>query len=218
MNEDQLEQLALDWFREGSYEVAYGPDLLVHEDNPNGERADIRQVLLTRRLRIALEDLNPDIPSHCIDEAVDVLSKPKHPSLIANNRAFHDMVLEGVPVEFERDGERIGDRVKLFDFKHPDNNQFLAVNQYTLQGTKQPRRPDIIVFVNGIPLAVLELKSPSDLNADIWKAYYQLETYKAEISDLMVYNEALVISDGYNARVGSLTAPQERFNPWRTIK
>jgi type I restriction enzyme, R subunit len=218
MNEDQLEQLALEWFREDGFEVAYGPDLLVHEDNPEGERSGTRQILLTHRLRSSLEALNPDIPSACIDEAIDVLAKPRHPSLIANNRSFHEMVLEGVPVEYERDGQRVGDRVKLFDFKSPLNNKFLAVNQYTIQGTKQPRRPDVIVFVNGIPLAVLELKSPSDIGADIWKAYHQLETYKAEISDLMVYNEALVISDGYNARVGSLTAPQERFNPWRTIK
>ena len=218
MNEDMLEQNCLAWFQQGGYDVAYGPDLLVHEDNPDGERADTRQILLTRRLRSALEELNPDIPASCIDEAVDVLSKPRHPSLIANNRAFHEMVLDGVPVEYERGGERVGDRVKLFDFKSPLNNKFLVVNQYTIQGTKQLRRPDVIVFVNGIPLAVLELKSPTDLNADIWKAYQQLETYKAEISDLMVYNEALVISDGYNARVGSLTAPQERFNPWRTIK
>lgn len=218
MNEDDLEQLCLDWFREGGYEVAYGPDLLVHEDNPDGERLDVRQILLTSRVRAALEKLNPDIPVSCIDEAVDVLSKPKHPSLIANNRAFHEMVLDGVPVEYERDGRRVGDRVKLFDFKAPLNNAFLVVNQYTTQGSKQLRRPDVIVFVNGIPLSVLELKSPTDLNADIWKAFQQLETYKAEISDLMVFNEALVISDGYNARVGSLTAPKERFTPWRTIK
>ena len=218
MNEDDLEQLSLDWFREGGYEVAYGPDLLAHEDNPTGERESISQILLVRRVRAALTALNPEIPASAIDEAIDVLSKPKQPSLIANNRAFHEMVLEGVSVEYERDGERIGDRVKLFDFESPLNNRFLAVNQYTVQGTKQPRRPDVIVFVNGIPLGVLELKSPSDETADIWKAYNQLQTYKAEIEDLMVYNEALVISDGFNARVGSLTAPKERFTPWRTIK
>ncbi len=218
MNEDELEQLALDWFRDGGYEVVSGPDLLRDGDNPIGEREDTRQILLAKRLRAALEVLNPDIPAKALDEAVDILSKPKEPSLIANNRIFHELVLEGVPVEFERDGERVGDRVKLFDFEQPLKNQFLAVNQYTVQGTKIPRRPDIVVFVNGIPLSVIELKSPSDTSADIWKAWQQLETYKAEIEDLMVYNEALIISDGYNARVGSLTAPKERFTPWRTIK
>ncbi|WP_417449772.1 type I restriction endonuclease subunit R [Kordiimonas sp.] len=218
MNEDNLEQLALGWFRDADYEVAYGPGLLAHEDNPHGERANTRQILLLGRMRAALTQLNPDIPAVAIDEAVDVLSKPKQPSLIANNRAFHEMVLEGVPVEYERGGERIGDRVKLFDFQNPLNNRFLAVNQYTIQGTKGPRRPDVIVFINGMPLGVLELKTPTHESADIWKAYNQLQTYKAEIEDLMVYNEVLVISDGYNARVGSLTAPRERFTPWRTVK
>ena len=223
MTEDDLEQLALDWFRDVGYEVAYGPDLLLDEtENPDGERADIRQVLLVGRLREALSRLNPDIPTHALEEAVDVLSKPQSPSLIINNRQFHEMLLDGVPVEYERasgdESERIGDRVKLFDFNDASNNQFLAVNQFTVAGTKNPRRPDIVVFVNGIPLSVIELKSPSDLNADIWKAWQQLETYKEEISDLMVYNEALIISDGVNARIGSLTAPKERFTPWRTIK
>jgi len=218
MNEDDLEHLALEWFREGGYEVAYGPGLLINEDNPYGERRDASQILLTSRLKAALVRLNPDIPEASLDEAIDELAKPKHPSLIANNRSFHEMVLGGVSVEYEQNGEKRGDRVKLFDFKDALNNDFLAVNQYTVLGTKCARRPDIVVFVNGIPLGVLELKSPSDENADIWKAYHQLQTYKNEISDLMVYNEALVISDGYNGRIGSLTAPQERFTPWRTIK
>lgn len=218
MNEDQLEQLALGWFRETGYEVVYGPDLLVHEGNPDGEREDCRQIILTRRLKAALERLNPDIPSAALDDAVDVLCRPNQPSLIANNQAFHKMLLEGVSVEFEAGDGREDDKVKLIDFESPLNNQFLVVNQYTVEGIKGPRRPDIVLFVNGIPLSVLELKSPSDEKADIWKAWNQLQTYKAEVEDLMVFNEALVISDGYNARVGSLTAPKERFTPWRTIK
>lgn len=219
MNEEDLEQLALTWFRDVGYEVVYGPDLLLDEaDNPDGERVDSRQVLLLGRLRAALTRLNPDVPEGAVEEALDVLSKPQSPSLIINNRQFHKMLLDGVPVDYEKEGERVGDRVKLFDFNHATNNQFLAVNQFTVAGTKTPRRPDIVVFVNGIPLSVIELKSPSELNADIWKAWQQLETYKEEISDLMVYNEALIISDGVNARVGSLTAPKERFTPWRTIR
>lgn len=218
MNEDDLERLCLEWFQETGYETAYGPDLLACEDNPLGERVNIQQIILSARLIAALTKLNPDIPAAALEEAVDILSKPTQTNLVSNNMSFHEMVLEGVQVEFEQNGERIADVVKLFDFENPTENQFLAVNQFTVQGTKIPRRPDIVVFVNGLPLAVIELKSPSDESADIWKAYNQLQTYKAEIEDLMVYNEALVISDGYNARVGSLTAPQERFTPWRTIK
>ncbi|HQZ60236.1 MAG TPA: type I restriction endonuclease subunit R, partial [Acinetobacter sp.] len=112
----------------------------------------------------------------------------------------------------------VNDHAFLVDFNHVKQNRFVAINQFTIQGTKQPRRPDIICFINGIPFAVLELKSPTDENADIWDAFNQLQTYKEEIPDLFVFNEALVVSDGITARVGSLTASQERFLPWRTIK
>ncbi len=142
-----------------------------------------------------------------------------------NNRALHRLLLEGVPVEYklptadgERDDEIHNDHAFLVDFDQPGNNQFVAINQFTVSGITQPRRPDVICFINGLPFAVLELKSPSDENADIWDAFNQLQTYKDEISDLFIFNEALVVSDGFTARVGSLTANQERFMPWRTIK
>ncbi len=128
------------------------------------------------------------------------------------------MLLQGISVEVKTDDESRGDKLKLIDFENPLHNDFLVVNQFTIKGTKGNRRPDIIVFVNGLPLAVLELKNPADENADIYKAYNQIQTYKDEIEELFVYNEALIISDGISARVGSLSATDERFMFWRTVK
>ena len=216
ITEDQLEHLCLDWFRETGYEVRHGPDISLGGTAP--ERTDYAQTILSGRLRDALQRLNPGIPASALEDAVDQITKPKHPSLIQNNRTFHGMLIEGVPVEYEQTGEQRGDRVKLIDFEHPAENRFLAVNQYTIQGTKQLRRPDVVVFVNGLPLFVLELKNPADEQADIWDAFNQLQTYKEEIADLFTCNEALVISDGLNARIGSLTADRERFMVWRTLK
>ena len=128
------------------------------------------------------------------------------------------MILQGISVDIKKDDETKGDVVKLIDFENFSNNDFLVVNQFTIKGSKGNRRPDLIVFINGLPLAIIELKNPADENADIYKAYNQLQTYKDELEELFVYNEALVISDGINARVGSLTATDERFMFWRTVK
>ncbi|MFT5128076.1 MAG: type I restriction enzyme R subunit [Rhodothermales bacterium] len=150
---------------------------------------------------------------------VQLATKPGEPGLAQNNRAFHRLLLAGVPIDFiSAEGELDNDQARLIDFQNPGNNDLLVVNQLTVTGTKQARRPDLVVFINGLPIAVVELKNPADLNADVWKAYDQLQTYKEEISDLFIFNEALVISDGTNARIGSLTASQEWFIPWRTIK
>ena len=154
----------------------------------------------------------------CFEQVLQKLTKPESLDLITNNHIFHHMLLEGVPVSYKKEDDWVNDHAFLVDFNHIYQNRFVAINQFTIQGTKQPRRPDIICFINGIPFAVLELKSPTDENADIWDAFNQLQTYKEEVSDLFVFNEALVVSDGITARVGSLTASQERFLPWRTIK
>ncbi|WP_286803237.1 type I restriction endonuclease subunit R, partial [Acinetobacter sp. UBA2063] len=169
-------------------------------------------------LQTAFERLNPHLPVSCFEQVLQKLTKPESLDLITNNRAFHHMLLEGVPVSYKKEDDWVNDHAFLVDFNHIYQNRFVAINQFTIQGTKQPRRPDIICFINGIPFAVLELKSPTDENADIWDALNQLQTYKEEVSDLFVFNEALVVSDGITARVGSLTASQERFLPWRTIK
>jgi len=216
MNETQLENLCLDWFSENGWEVVHGIDIAPDSSNPL--RKDYKQVLIESDLHAAFERLNPHLPINCFEQVLQKLNQPESLDIVTNNRAFHRMLLEGVPVTYKKQDDWVHDHAFLVDFNHVHQNRFVAVNQFTILGTKQPRRPDIICFINGIPFAVLELKSPTDENADIWDAFNQLQTYKEEISDLFVFNEALVVSDSVTARVGSLTANQERFLPWRTIK
>lgn len=216
MNETQLENLCLDWFAENGWEVVHGIDIAPESSNPL--RKDYKQILLEADVQAAFERLNPHLPASCFEQVWQKLSKPESLDLVTNNRAFHRMLLEGVPVTYKKQDDWVHDHAFLVDFNHVHQSRFVAINQFTILGTKQPRRPDIICFINGIPFAVLELKSPTDENEDIWDAFNQLQTYKEEISDLFVFNEALVVSDGVTARIGSLTANQERFLPWRTIK
>jgi len=215
INEDQLEQLCLDWFSEGGYEYIYGPDIAPDGEAP--ERADYRQVVLIGRLLDALQKINPHIPFEALEEAALTASKPEYPILIKNNRTFHKLLLEGVPVVYFEGDVKKHDHAQLIDFSRVENNQFLVVNQLTIQGSKMNRRPDMVVFINGLPIAVIELKNPADEKADVWDAFNQFQTYKDEISDLFAFNEALVVSDGITARIGSLTANKEWFMPWRTI-
>ena len=216
MNETQLENLCLDWFTENGWEVVHGIDIAPDSSNPL--RKDYKQIVLEADVHAAFERLNPHLPASCFEQVLQKLSKPESLDLVTNNRAFHRMLLEGVSVTYKKQDDWVHDHAFLVDFNHVHQNRFVAVNQFTILGVKQPRRPDIICFINGIPFAVLELKSPTDEKADIWDAFNQLQTYKEEISDLFVFNEVLVVSDGVTARVGSLTANQERFLPWRTIK
>jgi len=215
ITENQLEQLTLDWFKSIGYDYICGYDIAPDGDTP--ERTDYRQIVLFDRLLTQLKKINPHIPVSVLDIVSHQIAKPETPILVKNNKTFHRLLLEGVKVEFKDDGKAKTDYVQLVDFTDVSNNQFLVVNQYTITGSKGNRRPDVIVFINGLPLVVIELKNPADKNADIWSAYQQLQTYKDEVSDLFIFNEALVVSDGLNARVGSLTANKERFLPWRTI-
>lgn len=216
MTEDQLEQQCLEWFAEGGWEVGYGPDIA--HDGPNPERANYRQVLLLADLEAALRRINSHLPDTAIEQALAVVSKPESLDVVVSNRSFHRLLLEGVPVEYKRDDRVIHDSAFLVDFTDLSSNRFRAINQFTIEGSKQLRRPDIICFINGLPLAVLELKSPTSENVSIWDAFNQIQTYKDEVPDLFAYNEAIIISTGFEARVGSLTANQERFMPWRTIR
>ncbi|MCY0856027.1 type I restriction endonuclease subunit R [Cupriavidus sp. D39] len=215
MTEDKLEQEALDWLKESGYTPLFGPQIAPDGDSP--ERTDYRQVLLRDRLRNAINRLNPAIPLSARDDALRQVLNLDTPVLLSANRIFHNLLVNGVPVEYEKDGETRGDFVKLIDFTDESANEWLAVNQFTIKGPKHTRRPDIILFVNGLPLVLLELKNPADENADIWKAYDQIQTYKDQIPDVFQYNEILVISDGSDARMGSLSANSERFLAWRTI-
>ncbi len=218
ITEDQLELLCLDWFKEQNYQDAYGYDIA--PDGKSPERDDYRQVILKARLLHQLSVINPELPTSALDSVVQTVSQPESPILIKSNRAFHKWLIEGVAVEYTcpKTGESIPTHVQLIDFTNVNNNQFLVVNQFTVAGTKGNRRPDIVVFINGLPIAVIELKNPADQHADIWHAFNQFQTYKDEISDLFVFNEALIVSDGWTARVGSLTANKERYLPWKTIQ
>lgn len=215
ITEDQLEQLCLEWFQSIGYVYANGYDIAPDGDAP--ERSDYRQIVLFGRLLNQLQIINPHIPSSVLESVAQQVAKPETPILIKNNKTFHQWLLEGVKVSFKQDGKDKTDYVQLIDFSNTANNQFLVVNQFTIIGTKGNRRPDLIVFINGLPLAVIELKNPADSHADIWQAYQQIQTYKDQIPDLFTFNEALVVSDGLNARIGSLTANKERYLPWRTV-
>ncbi|MEZ9106422.1 type I restriction endonuclease subunit R [Vibrio cyclitrophicus] len=219
ITEDQLEQECIRWFTDQGYLYKNGYDIAPDGDSP--ERDDYHQVVLKQRLLNQLEIINPELPIEALNDVVNTVSSPDTPILIKNNRAFHKFVIEGVPVEYTtvEDGESKTKHThaQLMDFITPDNNEFLIVNQFTITGTKGNRRPDVVVFINGLPISVIELKNPADEHADIWNAFNQLQTYKDEISDLFVFNEALIVSDGWTARVGSLTANKERFLPWKTV-
>jgi len=215
MTEDQLEQEALGWLGELGWTHLYGPDIGPDGDNP--ERASYREVLLTMRLRTAMARLNPQVPLAAREDALRQVLELGVPVQLSANRLFHRLLVGGVPVQYQKDGETRGDFVRLIDWANVRANEWLAVNQFSLQGPKHTRRPDIILFVNGLPLVLLELKNPADVNADLWKAFDQLQTYKEQIPDLFPYNEILVISDGSEARMGSLSADAERFMNWRTI-
>jgi type I restriction enzyme R subunit len=216
ITEDQLEQLSIQWFQDTGWNYLHGA--VIAPEGVAAEREDFRAVVLKGRLAEAVRRLNPKLPQSAVEEVVHVVTKPEHPSLVQSNRAFHRHLLEGVKVEFTNaQGQRETDHAQLIDFTWASRNDFLVVNQFTIAGTKKPRRPDVVCFVNGLPLGLIELKNPVDQQADVWKAFDQLQTYKSEISDLLVFNEALVVSDGFHARVGSLTASKEWFMPWRTI-
>ena len=216
LNESIVEDAALSWFRELGYSIESGPDLAPGE--PAAERHSFGDVVLVGRLRDAISRLNREIPAVALEDALLKVLRVATPSLTQTNRSFQRMLRDGVPVEYQRpDGSIAGDHVRLVEFADPDKNDWLAVNQFTVVEGQHHRRPDIVVSVNGLPLGLIELKSAVDEDATIWSAYAQLQTYKAEIPSLLNYNAALVVSDGLQARIGSLTANQEWFKVWRTI-
>jgi len=218
--ESVVEQAALAWLESLRYEIVSGPTIAPGE--PGAERESFDEAILPRRLREALVRLNPGVSTDALDEAYRRVSRVDAADAVARNRAFHKMLVDGVTVEEKRkDGSIGGVIVRLVDFDEPDNNDWLAVNQFTVTSggaNGHNRRPDIVIFVNGLPLGVIELKNAADEQATIWNAFKQLQTYKVQIPRLFAYNEALVISDGLEARIGTLTADREWFMPWRTTE
>jgi len=215
MTEDQLEQEALDCLSDVGYTLLSGYDIAV--DGATPERADYKNTLLPLRLRNAINRLNPRIPADAREDALRELQDLGFPAQLSANRHFHKLLVNGVPVSYQRNGETVGDFVQLVNWENPIDNEWLAVNQFSIKGPRHTRRPDIILFLNGLPIVLIELKNPSDESADIWKAFDQIQTYKEQIPDVFQYNEILVISDGTEAMLGSLSADSERFMAWRTI-
>ena len=216
LTESTVEDAALSWLEGLGWSIAHGPDIA--PDTLGAERADYGDVVLERRLRDALARLNPDLPTSALDDAFRKLTRPEGATLEARNRAFHRMVVDGVTVERRTaDGLIRGGQARVIDFDDPVNNDWLAVNQFTVVENKHERRPDLVLFVNGLPLGVIELKNPADEDATIWSAWQQLQTYKTELPSLFAMNAALLISDGVEARIGTLTAGREWFKPWRTV-
>jgi type I restriction enzyme R subunit len=216
--ESVVEDAALAWLEGLGYAVLNGPEIAA--GMPEAERSDpnYRDVVLERRLRQALVSLNPDLPAEALEDAFRKLVRADAPSLVERNCAVHRMLVDGITVEYRRkDGSIAGAQAQVIDFDRPDNNDWLAVNQFTVAEGQHTRRPDVVLFVNGLPLAVIELKNPADENATVWSAYQQLQTYQVQITSLFATNAALVVSDGVQARIGTLGAGKEWFKPWRTI-
>ena len=211
-----IEEIALDWLKTFGWTIAHGPDIA--PGAVTEERTDYGQVILEQRLRDALTRLNPSLPADALDDAFRKLTLPEGATLEARNRNFHRMLVDGVTVEYRaNDGSIRGMQAQVINFDEVGANDWLAVNQFTVTENRHTRRPDIVLFVNGLPLGVIELKNPADEDATIETAWQQLQTYKAELPTLFAFNELLMVSDGMKARVGTLTAGREWFQPWRTI-
>jgi type I restriction enzyme R subunit len=211
-----VEEAALDWLKELGYEVGHGPKIAPGE--PGAERDALSDAVLFKRLRMALRKLNPTLSTEALDEAYRKITVPHGTSLIADNREFHRLLVNGISVECRRKDGTIGAQiVHLLDCDEPENNDWYAVNQLTVIEGQHNRRPDVVIYVNGLPLGVIELKNAADENTDIWSAFNQFQTYKHQIPSLFVHNAVLVISDGIEARIGTISADKERFMPWRTI-
>jgi type I restriction enzyme R subunit len=218
LNESTVEAAALEWFGELGYGVAFGPDLAPGERK--AERDSFGDVVLVRRLRGAIRRLNPAIPEEAREDALRKVLRVATHSLVGTNRQFHAMLRDGVEVEYRRkDGDGIaGDRVRLVDSDDPATNDWLAVNQFTVIEGQHNRRPDIVVFVNGLPLGVLELKNAAEEDATTYDAFKDLQVYKQEIPSLFFFDAVVVASDGTDARIGTISADWERMMPWRTIE
>ncbi len=217
MTESIVEDATLEWLEDLGYTLLHGPDIAPGE--PDAERNDYGEVFLTTRLRQAFSTLNPNLPAEALDDAFRKLTRIDGSSMVERNRTFHRMLVNGVPVEYRRsDGSIAGAQAKVIDFENPKNNDWLAINQFTVVEDKHNRRPDVVIFINGLPLAVMELKNAAEEKATIWTAFNQLQTYKKQIPSLFTANAFLIISDGLQARIGSLTADRERFMPWRTVE
>ncbi len=212
ITENEIEQFAIELLEKLGYQHIYAPS----PDSENPERNSYEEVLLTERLQNAINKINPSVPIDSQQDAIRNIERINSPELLANNESFHRMLTEGIKVSYQKDGQQRGDLVWLIDFENPENNEFIVANQFTVIENGNNKRPDVILFVNGIPLVVIELKNPADENATIKSAFRQIETYKSVIPSLFTYNGFNIISDGLEAKAGSLSAGFDRFMSWKS--
>jgi type I restriction enzyme, R subunit len=214
ISENHIELLTIQRLEQLGYSYIYGPAVAPDSDTP--ERESFEQVLLTARLQKAVQKINPSLPAAAHTEAIREVQRIASPELLANNETFHRYLTEGIPVNKRVEGDDRGDRVWLIDFNNPHNNEFVVANQFTIIENNHNKRPDVILFVNGIPLVVMELKNAADENATIKSAYQQIDTYKAMIPSLFIYNGFNIISDGLEAKTGSVSAGLSRYMAWKS--
>jgi len=222
ITESTIENFAIELLEKQGYQYIYAPDIAPDSDTP--ERKTFEDVLLLERLQTAVGRINPTIPADIREDAIKQIQRLNSPELIANNEAFHRMLTEGIKVTYQRDGHSRGDLVWLIDFINPENNDFIVANQFTVIEnnpsasfmTGVNKRPDVVLFINGLPLVVIELKNPADGNATIRSAFKQFQTYKQAIPSLFTYNGLIIISDGLEAKAGSISAGLSRFMAWKT--
>ena len=214
LHESDIEQMLIEQLKAKGYSYLYGPDIAPDSEHPM--RYGFDEVVLRDKLESAVKRLNPSLPWQVQDEAIKTVLRIESPDLLANNEVFHRMLTEGIPVTITKDGVERGERIRLIDFSDPWNNDFVVVNQFTIIENGHNRRPDVILFVNGLPLVLFELKNAADENATLQSAFRQIETYKQQIPSLFTYNALVVISDGLEARAGSLSAGFSRFTAWKS--
>ena len=214
ITESVIETFAIELLEKQGYQYIYAPDIAPDGERPG--RQSYEDVLLTERLQIAIRRINPNVPVDSLDESLKEIQRINSPELLANNETFHRILTEGSKVSYQKEGNDRGDLVWLIDFEQPENNEFIVANQFTVIENGNNKRPDIILFVNGLPLVVMELKNPADENATVRSAYKQIETYKSIIPSLFTYNAFNIISDGLEAEAGSLSAGLTRFMAWKS--
>ena len=214
LHESDIEQMLIDLLKAKKYDYLYGPDIAPDGEFPMRSRFD--EVVLRDKLESAVKRLNPSLPWLVQNEAVKIAMRLESTDMLVNNETFHRMLTEGIPVTITKNGMERGERVWLVDFNDPWNNEFTVVNQFTIIENGHNRRPDVILFVNGLPLVIFELKNAADENATLQSAYRQIETYKQQIPSLFTYNALIVISDGLEARAGSLSAGFSRYTAWKS--
>ncbi|HEY9706471.1 MAG TPA: type I restriction endonuclease, partial [Allocoleopsis sp.] len=213
ITEDHIENFAIELLQNLGYQYKHGS--ILAPDGQQPERENYHEVVLKSRLLYALNNINYHLPENAKQQALRALFDINSSDLINNNEIFHKYLTEGIEVEYQKDGITRGDKAWLIDFEHPENNDYLVVNQFTIMENNHERRPDLILFINGLPLVVIELKNPQNPQATLLSAYKQLQTYKAEIPSLFIYNAVLIISDGLEAKTGSLSADFSRFLTWK---